>query len=244
MPRGPRIELEGGIHHVFTRGDHRERIFDDDSDRHRFLRRYEVVAARYEWVPLSYCLMDNHVHLVLETPRCTLGDGCRDLLGHYARLRNGRLDELGHVYQGRFRNRLVQNEAYFAQLLRYVALNPVKANLCPTPESWPWSSHRVLRAGEDGPLARSTRVAELLDIGGGEPSERYTALFEPAHPLELQFGAHHPEDWRPTLQALFVKGEEAGLAAARAHGYTLAEIGGHLGVHRATVLRRLRNNGA
>jgi hypothetical protein len=87
-------------------------------------------------------------------------------------------------------------------------------------------------------------VAELLDIGGGEPSERYSALFEPTHPLELQFGAHHPEDWRPTLQALFVKGEEAGLAAARAHGYTLAEIGGHLGVHRATVLRRLRNNGA
>jgi REP element-mobilizing transposase RayT len=244
MPRGPRIEQEGGIHHVTARGDHREPIFDDDRDRERFMRRYDVVAERYEWVPLTYCLMGNHVHLVVETPRCTLSDGCRDLFGHFARQRNGGLDELGHVFQNRFRNRLVQNEAYFAQLLRYVALNPVKANLCATPETWPWSAHRSLCAGEGNALARGSRVADLLDIGDLEASVRYGSLFEPGHPLALQFGAEHPEHWRPALEALFVKGEASGITAARAHGYTLAEIGAHLGVHRSTVLRQLRNKRA
>ena len=236
--------MEGAIHHVTSRGDHRERIFDDDGDRQRFLRRYEDVAARYEWVPLSYCLMDNHVHLVLETPRCTLSEGCRDLFGHYAQRRNGRQDSVGHVFQGRYRNRLVQNEAYFAQLLRYVALNPVKAKACAVAEAWPWSSHRSLCAGEVNPLARSVRVAELLDLGEREPSQRYGALFEPGNPLEIQFGTEHPEDWRPTLEVLFVRGESAGLAAARAHGYTLAALAAYLGVHESTVSRRLRKNGA
>jgi REP element-mobilizing transposase RayT len=244
MPRGPRIELEGGVHHVTSRGDHHESIFDDDGDRQRFLRRYMDVAERYEWIPLSYCLMGNHVHLVLETPRCTLADGCRDLFGYFARLRNGRRDTRGHVFQRRYRNRLVQNEAYFAQLLRYVALNPVKASLCATAEAWPWSAHRLLRAGADHPLARSARVAELLDVGNGEPAERYRALFESVHPHLLPFGTDHPENWRPALAALFMRGDEAGLAAARAHGYTFAEIADHLGIHRSTVCRRLRNNGA
>jgi REP element-mobilizing transposase RayT len=236
--------MEGGIHHVTARGDHREPIFDDDSDRERFMRRYDVVAERYEWVPLTYCLMGNHVHLVIETPRCTLGDGCRDLFGHYARLRNGRLDEVGHVFQHRYWNGLVPSEAYFAQLLRYVALNPVKANLCATPETWPWSAHRSLCAGEGNAWARASRVAELLDVGDREPLARYGSLFEPANPLALQFGAEHPEHWRPALEALFVKSEASGIVAARAHGYTLAEIGAHLGVHRSTVLRHLRNNRA
>ena len=60
--------MEDGIHHVIARGDHRERIFDDDDDRVRFLRRYAEVAVRYRWVLLTYCLMGNHVHLVVETP--------------------------------------------------------------------------------------------------------------------------------------------------------------------------------
>ena len=236
--------MEGGIHHVTSRGDHRERIFHDDGDRLRFMQRYEVIARRYEWVPLSYCLMNNHVHLVLETPRRTLADGCRDLFGYYARLLNGRQNELGHVFQGRYRNRLVLNEAYFAQLLRYVALNPVKAGLCPTAESWHWSAHRALCAGESRPLARVERVAELLDVGNREPSDRYCALFEAGSPVASQFGTDHPEDWRPALGTLFVKGDQPGLAAARAHGYTLTEIADHLGLHRSTVCRRLRNNGA
>lgn len=235
--------MEGGIHHVMSRGDHRERIFDDDGDRQQFLRGYTDVVERYGWVPLTYCLMDNHVHLVIETPAPNLGDGCRDLLGLYARRRNGRLDELGHVFQGRFKARLVLDDRYFAQLLRYVALNPVKAGLCATAEQWAWSAHRALRDASQERLARADRVAELLEVWGGEANDRYASLFEPANPFAIQYGTANPADWRPSLPVLFEDGEDRGLQAARSHGYTLQEIAEHLGVHTSTVWRRLRKKG-
>src|SRR5215217_9247769 len=99
MPRAARVEMEGGIHHVIARGDHRERIFDDDAERVVFLRRYKTVIERHSWVPLTYCLMDNHNHLVVETPRCTLGDGARDLLSDYAARRNAHRGDSGHIFQ-------------------------------------------------------------------------------------------------------------------------------------------------
>ena len=228
---------------MISRGDHRERIFDDDGDRQRFLRGYEDVVERYRWVPLSYCLMDNHVHLVIETPEPNLGDGCRDLLGLYARRFNGRRDELGHVFQGRCKSRLVLDDRYFAQLLRYVALNPVKAGLCGTAEAWRWSAHRGLRRAEGARLARADRVAELLAVWGGEAANRYASLFEPANPLALQFGTADPADWRPALDVLLENGQDQGLAAARSYGYRLREIADHIGVHESTVCRRLRKKG-
>jgi REP element-mobilizing transposase RayT len=232
--------MAGGIHHVISRGDHRERIFDDDADRRRFLHGYLDVVERYEWVPLTYCLMDNHVHLVIETPRPNLGDGCRDLIGLYARRRNARRDALGHVLQGRFKSRLVLDDRYFAQLLRYVALNPVKAGLRESAEAWPWSGHHALRGGLAARLARADRVAELLAVWGGHARERYVSLFEPANPLALQYGLEDPAEWRPTLDVLLENGQQPGLQAARSHGYRLREIAAHLGVHESTVCRRLR----
>ena len=235
--------MEGGIHHVMSRGDHREPIFDDDGDRLRFLQGYRTVVERYGWVPLTYCLMDNHVHLVIETPAPNLGDGCRDLLGLYARRRNSRHDELGHVFQGRFKSRLVLDDRYFAQLLRYVALNPVKAGLCAAAEGWPWSAHRALCVTESGLLAQADRVAELLEVWGGKAADRYPGLFEPANPIALQFGSADPAVWRPTLEVLLENGQDHGLAAARSYGYRLQEIADHLGVHHSTVSRRLRTKG-
>ena len=236
--------MEDGIHHVIARGDHRERIFDDDDERGRFLRRYVDVAERYRWVPLTYCLMDNHVHLVLETPDRTLGDGCRDLFGFFARLRNGRSGELGHVFQGRFKSRLVQDDRYFAQLLRYVALNPVRAQLCAEAGEWSWSAHRALLRGSRNPLVRSERVADLLEVWGGQASERYGALFDPGNELALLYGSEDPGIWRPALHVLLENGQRRGLAAARANGYRLSEIAAHLGVHESTISRRLRKKGA
>ena len=156
---------EDGIHHVFTRGDHKETIFDDDRDRRQFLQRYRDVVGRYEWIPLTHCLMGNHVHLVFETPACTLGDGCRDLFGDYARRRNWRREALGHVFGAGSSRGWPSSRAYFAQLLRYVALNPVKAGISPAAESWPWSADRGLLAGASGrprPSRARQRPARVL----------------------------------------------------------------------------------
>lgn len=241
MPRAARQELEGGIHHVTARGDHRRPILEHERERESFLRRYGEVIERHGWVPLSYCLMRNHVHLVLETPLRTLGVGARDLFSHFAHRHNKRRDDVGHVFQGRYHSRLVLTDEYFAQLLRYVALNPVAAGVCAVPEAWPWSSHAAVLAGRGNRLVSTRRVNELLSAWGGECGDRYASLFERDHPVALRYGDSDPGTWRPSLDALFETDSlEEAVVAARQHGYRLAEIADRIGVHESTVSRWLR----
>jgi REP element-mobilizing transposase RayT len=232
------MEIEGGIHHVTARGDHRAPILEHEHDRVSFLRRYGEVVERHGWVPLSYCLMRNHVHLVIETPECTLGEGARDLFSDFARRHNKRRGELGHVFQGRYNSRLVSTDSYFAQLLRYVALNPVVAGTCDMAQKWPWSSHRTLLAGRGSRLAAARRVDELLSVWGHPSGERYAALFDVSHPLALKYGNADPWTWRPPLETLFAdSSRDKAAATAHEHGYRLAEIAHHVGVHESTVSR-------
>jgi REP element-mobilizing transposase RayT len=233
--------MEGGIHHVTARGDHKRPILEHERDRRSFLRRYGEVIERHDWVPLSYCLMTNHIHLVVETPRCTLGLGARDLFSDFAKGHNQRRGEGGHVFQGRYDSRPVLTDSYFAQLLRYVALNPVAAGLSATPEAWPWSSHAALLAGRGDRLASAHRVNELLSVWGQCGGDRYPSLFESTHPVALKYGNADPATWRPSLATLFeARSREQAVAAAREHGYRLAEIADHVGVHESTVSRWLR----
>jgi REP element-mobilizing transposase RayT len=242
MPEAPRLEVEGGIHHVTNRGTRKTAIFVDDHDRWWFLRRLDRVAERRDWCCLAYCLMTNHVHLVIETRRPTLGAGMRDLLSHYARVFNERHGLKGTTFEARFGSRLVTTEQHFAQTLRYVALNPVKAGLVAAPEDYRWSSHAALLSGRFDPCGDGRRVAELLDAWGGEPHRRYSRLFEPDHPLARHYGDKAPWEHRPPLTELLGGPHDlARLQRAREHGYRLAEIAAALGLHEATVSRRLRH---
>jgi REP element-mobilizing transposase RayT len=225
--------VEGGIHHVTNRGTRRTAIFVDDEDRRFFLRRLQWVGERRGWSCLSYCLMTNHVHLVVETARPTLGAGMRDLLSLYARVFNDRHGLSGTTFEARFGSRLVRSDEHFAQLLRYVALNPVKAGLVAKPEDYPWSSHRAL-------LEDASGVSALLAPWGGDAGRRYARLFEPDHPLAEQYGARSPWE-RPPLEELLAAAD--GIRRAREHGYRFAEIAAVLGVDERTVARRLRRAG-
>jgi hypothetical protein len=144
------------------------------------------------------------------------------------------------VFQGRFDSRPVLTDPYFAQLLRYVALNPVAAGMCADPEAWRWSSHAALLAAREHPLVSARRVDELLSVWGRASGARYPSLFETNHPLALKYGHADPGTWRPSLETLFESGSrEQAVAAAREHGYRLAEIAVHVGVHESTVSRWL-----
>lgn len=146
MSRALRIEFAGAVYHVISRGNSRAAVFLGDADRHAFLDQLGRVSERLGWRLLSYCLMDNHYHLLLETPEPTLARGMRDLNGGYALRFNREHDHVGHVFQGRYRAILVERGSYLLELIRYVVLNPVRAGLCSRPEDWPWSSHAsVLR---------------------------------------------------------------------------------------------------
>src|SRR5207244_3446281 len=142
MPRPTRIQLPGGTYHVTARGNRRQALFFDDADRDRFLGIFHRAACRSAWRTLAYCLMTNHFHLVVETPDPTLSSGMHYLNGLYARRFNERHGFEGHLFERRFAAAVIGDDAHLAEVLRYVAFNPVRAGLCDHPADWPWSSFR------------------------------------------------------------------------------------------------------
>jgi REP element-mobilizing transposase RayT len=127
-----------------SRGNARQSIFLDDQDRRAFLGTLGWVAERRCWRVFAYALMPNHYHLVIQTAEANLAQGMHDLNGRYAGWFNNRHERVGHLFQGRYRAPLVDDDGHLRQVIRYVALNPVRARLCDRPESWPWGSHRFL----------------------------------------------------------------------------------------------------
>ena len=147
MSRPLRIQLPGGIYHVTARGNARRPIFEDDDDRSRFLIVLAATVARYRVLCHAYCLMDNHYHLLVQTPEANLSIAMRQLNGVYTQRFNRRHERCGHVMQGRFGAQLVDGEAYLREVCRYIVLNPVRAGLVAHPAEWRWSSFRAT-AGE------------------------------------------------------------------------------------------------
>ncbi len=143
MSRPVRIEFPDALYHVTSRGDRREPIFDDDQDRRSFLTTLEQVVNRFNWVCHAWCLMDNHYHLLVQTPDGNLSRGMRQLNGVYTQASNRRHGRVGHLFQGRFKAILVDGDAYLLELTRYVVLNPVRAGMVNNPADWPWSSYRA-----------------------------------------------------------------------------------------------------
>jgi putative transposase len=176
MPRPPRRELAGGIHHVTARGNDGGDVFRDAVDRHLFLRLVARVLARLEWRCLNYCLMRNHYHLLVLTETPTLGRGIGRINGTYAQAFNARHARSGHLWGKRYHAVLVEREAHLLEVIRYIALNPVRAGLCPEADDWPWGGHRALAGlGPAGIVDRGTTYAYLAGHGG-DPRRRYRDL--------------------------------------------------------------------
>jgi REP element-mobilizing transposase RayT len=145
MARPLRIEYPGAIYHVLSRGDRREAIVRDDADRRLFLDILERTCGRTAWEIHAYCLMTNHFHLVVETPRSNLSAGMQWLLGSYTQRFNRRHRLSGHLFGGRYKALLVDGRqgAYLRQVCDYVHLNPVRAGMIASRaavHSYPWSS--------------------------------------------------------------------------------------------------------
>lgn len=141
MARPLRIEFEGAVYHVTSRGDRREPIFADDGDRIRLLQIVGRAMERFDAQVLAYCLMGNHYHFVLCTRQANLSRLMRHLNGVYTQDFNRRHGKVGHLFQGRFKAVLVDRDAYLLEACRYVELNPLRAELVDRPEAWPWSSY-------------------------------------------------------------------------------------------------------
>lgn len=154
MARPLRIEYQGGVYHITSRGNAQQSIFLSDTDKESFLNILSSIVKRFNWLCHAYCLMDNHYHLLIETPEGNLSKGMRQLNGVYTQWFNRNHRRVGHIFQGRYKAIVVEKESYLLELCRYVVLNPVRAGLVDRPDKWVWGSYKA--------TAGMKKVPELL----------------------------------------------------------------------------------
>ena len=143
MARPLRIEYEGAYYHILSRGNKQEVIFLADHDRQTFLKTIARMSERFEVTIIAYVLMDNHYHLLIRTNRPNLSKSMQWLGTTYTTIFNLRNSQSGHLFQGRFKSILVENEAYLLQLSYYIHRNPLRAGIVQRLIDYPWSSYPV-----------------------------------------------------------------------------------------------------
>ena len=143
MPRKVRVEVEGGLYHLITRGNDRQDIFHSKDDHLKFLSLLARQKEKASFFLYAYCLMTNHVHLLIERQCETVENVMRRLLTGYSQYYNRKYQHVGHVFQGRHKAILCQTDPYLAGLVRYIHLNPVRAKMVDSAEDYPFSSQRA-----------------------------------------------------------------------------------------------------
>lgn len=175
MARPLRIEFAGAVYHVMSRGNAQQEIVLDDADREKRLDWLRRTVETYGWRLHAFVLMWNHDHLFLETPEPNLSAGMQYLNGSYTSYFNRRHRRCGHLFQGRFKAHLIDQDGYFLEVSRYIHLNPVRAELVAHPEQYPWSSYRgYQRANRTIPWVTYDRVLGEFDTASSLARHAYT----------------------------------------------------------------------
>lgn len=276
MTRPLRLEFAGAIYHVTSRGNAQAAVFLDDADRVLFLDSLREAVARFGLLCHAYCLMDNHYHLLLETPRANLSVAMRQINGVYTQRFNKRNTRVGHVFQGRFKAIVVDRQSYLLELSRYVVQNPVRAGMVASAADYTWSSYRAsvglvptpewlctdwllsqfgadrqqavrayaefVAAGQ-GATAPWSKVRGQAVLGSEAFVQGLAPLLAPKNPHK-EISRLQRLAARPSLAALFdpmqsdsdKTARNALICAAHVeHGYSMAAIARHLGLHYSTV---------
>ena len=188
MPRQPRLDAPDTLHHVMVRGLERRAIFRDDTDRADFVARLAARAEAGGLTVYAWALLPNHAHLLVRTGNRPLARSMRSLLTGYAGAFNRRHKRVGHLFQNRYKSIVVEEEPYLLELVRYLHLNPVRAQVVPSLRAldrYPWTGHSALlgtvpRAWQDtqtilaqfGPTPRRARKAYHTFVAAGLPQGR------------------------------------------------------------------------
>jgi len=126
-----------------ARGNSSQDIYLDNKDRIKFLYWLKDTLETHNLICHAYCLMDNHYHLLIETPDANLSSAMRDLNGNYSQWFNVKHKHIGHLFQGRYKAFVIEKEAYLLEVARYIVLNPVRAGSVEHPSQWKWSSYNA-----------------------------------------------------------------------------------------------------
>lgn len=156
MPRSKRVMGDGLTYHVRSRGNNGEAIFAEDTDRYRYLAMLAEAKSSYRCLLFAYTLMTNHLHLVVQTTKPNISEFVWSVHGRYATEYNRKYGRLGHLFDGRYRSRVIDANEDLLQVTCYVHLNPVRAGLVRRPEDYPWGSFRL--------YANAGRGESLVDV--------------------------------------------------------------------------------
>lgn len=191
----PRLCFDGAIYHVTARGDNREPIFLDDNDYQQYLLLLCCYKDQFHFILHAYALMPNHIHLVLAPAAgTTISHLMQCLAIRYTKYFNHRHQRVGHVFQGRFHSRLIDQERYLLVASRYVHRNPCKARLCLRPQDYAWSSYTAYldRAADQICLVDPEMVLALMR---GEERERQVENYRDF----VETPDREEETWEPIL---------------------------------------------
>jgi len=198
MARKLRLQYEGAIYHLMSRGDRGEAIFRDDLDRRLFLKTLAEACEKTDWQVHAWCLMKNHFHVVLETPQANLVSGMKWFQGTYTGRFNRRHKIFGHLFSGRYKSLLVDgsDSGYLRKVCEYVHLNPVRANLLKSEKrlsAYAWSSYgEYLKSpARRLPWLRVDRLLGEMRI----PQDTAAGRREFERQMELRRGQEDPEQW-------------------------------------------------
>ena len=158
MARPLRIEYEGAYYHIFSRGNKKQQIFHTDRDRHTFLKTLARMSERFDVTIFAYVLLNNHYHLLIRTNRANLSKAMHWLGTTYTTIFNLTNSQAGHLFQGRFKSIIVENDAYLLQLSYYIHRNPLRAGIAKRLIDYPWSSYPIYAYNRQRPSWLETNL--------------------------------------------------------------------------------------
>jgi REP element-mobilizing transposase RayT len=250
MPRLLRVHFPGAIHHVTLRGVDRQPIFLSDKERRRFLQEVTDALKRHGAALLVYCLMSNHLHLLLLSGEQPIGRPLQEAFGRYSSFFNYVHGRTGHLFEGRYHAVLCKSGRQLLNTVVYILMNPVDAKLARHPSEWAWSSHGELVSGNSA----WTDLSRLEDATGLGPAElREIYLQQLADELQKRkeqdellmevaasYGADLDELRAGRRGGAFTRAREDYAARAKAKGHSAADIARALKCSRSAVSQLLR----
>lgn len=239
MARRPRLFAPGLLYHVIVRGNQRQKTFLSSPDYEAYLERLARYRRKYNYRVYAYCLMPNHVHLLVESSKQPLAKFMQGLQQSYSQYFNLKHHKSGHLFEGRYKAIICQKDEYLLELIRYIHLNPVRAGMIKTVDGYRYSGHHIYVEGKASEVIDATKVLRLL--GGQRAYERF---------VREGLNQGHKEEYYEVADQRFLGAEGFGeemvkgmeeKAHSRAKRGSIAVVAGELGQELGMGIEELRS---